>query len=180
MTFIQLLLEFSSQTVGANANGPARSIKFLGTLFGDDQLSVLRDSGEFDARRSRWIIRAFDAAEQPLTDFYLARSAERSIKFLAGALYIPPNEYSEAEQPEITTYVWLPASAFDSVWNMVPILKVSQLQLTLSLTVPFIGSALNYSPGDPDGYEKTWIARDENPLLFESTEFHLAPIRRTN
>ena len=180
MTFIQLILAFSSQSVISNANGPQRSVTFLGSLVDDDELNVTRGSRNFDARRSRWIVTVFDIQEQPLTEFYLERAAERNIQCLAGALYLQPNEYSEAEQPEITTYVWLPSSAFDSIWNFAPTIQPTRLQLTLKLAAPFQGSALNYSPGDPDGYDKIWSAEDENPLLFESAEFRFSPISRTN
>ena len=178
MTFIQLLLEFSSQSVTCNADGTQRSVTFLGSLAGNDELHVTRGGPAFDARQSRWLVTIFDIYEQSLTEFYLELIAERNMKSLAGALYLQPIEYSEAEQPEITTYVWFSPSAFESIWDIAATAQSARLQLTLNLTAPFQGSALNYSGGDPDNYDKIWKAEAENPLLFESTEFHVAPFGR--
>lgn len=180
MTFIQLLLAFSSQSIRCDSAIPQRSITFLGSLCGDAELVVTRDGRDFNPRQSRWIVRVFDVQEQLLTEFYLERAAERNVEWLAGAIYLPPNEYAEAAQPEITVYVWLPSTAFDSVWSVSPILESGLLQAVINLTVPFRGSALNYSPTGPDNYDKVWNAEKENPLLLQSTEFHLSPIKRSS
>ena len=180
MTFIQLLLTFSSQTIRCDEAIPQRSITFLGSLYGDAELAVTRDGRDFDSRQSPWIVTVFDVQEQPLTEFYVECAAERNIEWLAGALYLPPSEYAEAAQPELTVYVWLPSTAFDSVWNVSPTLQSGFLQAVLSLTAPFRGSALNYSPASPDSHDKVWNAERENPLLLQSTEFHLFPIKRSN
>ena len=178
MTSIKILLSFANQTVSCNAAGPQRNITFLGTRPGDDELRVTRGSRDFDARKSRWIVMVFDSQEQPLTEFYVERAAARNIEWLAGALYLQPNEYAESEQPEITVYVWLPPSIFNSIWNVAPIMQSAYLQATLSLTAPFRGSALNYSLGAPDRFDKVWRAEDENPLLIEGSEFYISPIKR--
>jgi len=148
---------------------------FLGSLAGNDELHVTRGGPAFDAQRSRWIVTIFDIYEQPLTEFYLERIAERNMRSLAGALYLQPIEYSDVEQPEITTYVWLLPAAFDSIWDIAATAHSARLQLTLSLTAPFHGSALHYSRGDPDNYDKVWKAEVENPLLFESIEIRVSP-----
>ena len=180
MTFIQLLLAFSSQTIRCDAAIPQRSITFLGSLYDDAKLAVTRDGRDFDAGQSPWIVTVFDAQEQPLTEFYVERAAERNIEWLAGAIYLPPNEYAEAAQPKITAYAWLPSTAFDSVWNVSPTLQSGLLRAVVTLTVPFRGSALNYSSGGPDNYDKVWNAAKENPLLLQSTEFYISPIKRSN
>jgi hypothetical protein len=180
MTFIQLLLAFSSQTIRCDSAIPQRSITFLGSLYGDAKLAVTRDGRDFDPRRSQWIVTVFDVQEHPLTEFYVERIAERNIDWLAGAIYLPPNEYAEAAQPEITVYVWLPRTAFDSVWNASPALQSGLLRIVVDLTVPFRGSALNYSPAGPDNYDKVWNAEKENPLLLQSTEFYISPIKRSD
>ena len=163
-----------------NADGTQRSVSFLGSSAGNDELHVTRGGPVFDARQSQWIVTIFDIYEQPLTEFYLERVAGRSMKSLAGALYLQPKEYSEAEQPEIATYVWLPPSAFDSLWNIATTTQSIGLQMMLYLTAPFQGSALNYLHSNPDGYDKIWNAEAENPLLFGSSEFRVSPISRKN
>ena len=177
MTFIQLLLAFSGQTIRCDAAIPQRSITFLGSLYGNAELGVTRDGRDFDPKQSRWTVTVFDVQEQPLTEFYLKRAAERNIEWLAGAIYLPPNEYADEVQPEITVYVWLPNTAFNSVWSFSPTLESGQMQAILNLTVPFRGSALNYSPVGPDNYDKVWNAEKENPLLLQSTEFYLSPVK---
>ena len=179
MTFIELLLSFSSQSVRSEANGPQRSITFLGKLQ-DNNLAVTRDGQDFDAGRSRWIVQFFDAQERPLMEFYVKRAAERSIESLAGAIYMSPNEYKESAQPEISVYIWLPSVAFNAVWNISPSLRANSLQAAINLAVPFRGSALDYSHGSPDDYDKVWHAEKENPLLLESTEFNIYPTNPTN
>ena len=106
-------------------------------------------------------------------------AAERNIEWLAGAIYISPNEYAEEVQPEISVYVWLPSTAFDSLWSVSPVIESGRMRATLDLTVPFRGSALNYSPAGPDNYDRVWNAEKENPLLLESTEFYLSPAKRS-
>jgi hypothetical protein len=90
---------------------------------------------------------------------------------------LSPVEYTRVTQPEIEVYVWLPFSAFDSVWNVAPTLKSTDLQAILTLTTPLQGSALNYVPGDPDDSTKVWNAERENPLYLESTEFRIGSIK---
>ena len=180
MTSIRLLLTFSSQSVTCNADGTQRSVTFFGSLAGNGELLVTCGRPAFDARHSRWIVTIFDGDEQPLTEFYLECAANQRIKSLVAALYLQPYEYSEAEQPEITTYVWLSPSGFESIWGLVVNAKSNWLKLMLNLTVPFQGSALNYSPGSPSSYDKIWNAEAENPLLFESTELNFVPIDRSN
>jgi hypothetical protein len=101
-------------------------------------------------------------------------ATERKFEWLAGAIYLPPNEYAEVAQPEITAYVWLPSTAFDSLWNISPAIQSGLLRAVVSLTVPFRGSALNYSPAGSRNYDKVWNAENENPLLLESTEFNMS------
>jgi hypothetical protein len=113
-------------------------------------------------------------------EFYVKRAAERSIKTLAGAIYISPDEYQESAQPEISVYAWLPSVAFNAVWNISPSLRANSLQVAINLTVPFKGSALDYSHGGPEDYDKVWHAENENPLLLESTEFNVYPTNPTN
>ena len=180
MTFIQLLLAFSSQTIDCDAAIPQRSITFLGSLYGDGELAVTRDGRDFDAGQSPWKVTVFDVREQPLTEFYVERAAERNIEWLAGAIYLPPDDYAEAAQPELTVYVWLPSTAFDSIWNVSPTLQSGSLQTVVNLTVPFRGSALNYSLAARDNGDKVWNAEIENPLLLQRTEFYLSPIKRSN
>ena len=176
MTFINLLLAFSGQSVVCDAASPQRSLTFLATVAGDSELTVTRAGRDFDARLSRWIVNVFDSEEQPLTEFYLERAAERDLDWLAGAIYLTPHEYSELEQPELRVYVWLPPSAFDSILCVAPTLKTASLQATLCLTVPSRGSELKYSLGVPDAGDKVWRAQNENPLLFERTEFYISAI----
>lgn len=180
MTSIQLLLAISSLSVACNADGSQRIMTFLGRLGGDDELHVTRGGFDLDARQSRWIVQIFDSHEYPLTEFYAGLAAERGIKLLAGAPYLQPNEYAQEKQPEIATYVWVPPSAFNSIWDIAIATQSNCLQVALTLTAPFRGSALNYSPGDPDGSDKIWNAERENPLLFESTDFFTSPNSRSN
>ncbi len=165
MIFLSLLLAFSRQAISCDSSIPQRSITFRGQLSGDD-LTVTRGGRDFDARMSLWSINVFDAEEQSLNDFYLERAAERDIGWLAGAIYMPPNEYDEAIQPELSVYVWLPTSAFNSLWVNVNI--SSELVYSLTLTAPFQGSALNYVGGG-----KEWSAQKENPLLLTQVEFNM-------
>ena len=176
MTFINLLLAFAGQSVVCDAASPQRSITFLATIAGDSELTVTRAGRNFDARLSRWIVNVFDSEEKPLTEFYLKRAAERDLDWLAGAIYLTPHAYSELEQPELTVYVWLPPSAFDSILCVAPTLKTASLQATLCLTVPSHGSELEYLLGVPGAGDKVWRAENENPLLFECIEFYISAI----
>ena len=178
MTFLQLLLTHSSQSVDCSKSGPQRSLTFRGTVYGeDDELKVTRDGRDFDARLSRWTISLLDELEQPRTEYYEQLTVERGMEYLAGAIYWNPAEYSEAEQPDIEVYVWLPSNAFDSIWNIAPMTGPKQLRSILNLTGPFRRSALNYAPGDPDGSDKIWNAELENPLLLERTEFRITSVK---
>ena len=179
MTFLQLLLTFSSQNIRCDAAMPQRSLIFTGKIYGESELKVTRDDRDFDSSQSRWTISVFDLQEAPLTDFYLERAAERNMEWLGGAIYLSPNEYTEAVQPEITVYVWLPPTAFNSIWNVSPAVQSGLLQATLNLSVPFRGSALNYSPGGPEDHDKVWNAERENPLLLQGTEFYISPIKHS-
>lgn len=178
MTFIQLLLAFSSKNIRCDAAIPQRSITFLGRLYGDAKLTVTRDGRDFDAGQSPWVITVFDSEEQPLTEFYVTRATERKFEWLAGAIYLQPNEYAEVEQPEITVYIWLPSNAFISLWNTSLAIQLDPMQAVVSLTVPFRGSALNYLPSGSENYDKVWNAENENPLLLQSTEFCVSPIKQ--
>lgn len=180
MPSIQLFLTFSSQTIRCDSAIPHRSLTFLGRLKGEAELSVTRDGRDFDSRQSPWKVTVLDIKEYPLTEFYAERAAARNIDWLAGAIYLTPSEYAEAAQPEITVYVWLPNTAFDSVWNVSPNLQTFSLQTVLNLTVPFQGSALDYLPRGPDNYDLLCNAAMENPLLLESAEFYIAPITQSN
>ena len=179
MTFIQLLLSFARQSIGCEANLPQRNLTFLGKPHGNN-LAVTRDGQDFDAGQSQWIVQVFDSQEQPLTEFYVERAAERNIKCLAGAIYLPPEEYEREAQPEIQVYVWLPSLAFNAIWEISSSLETRFLQATINLSVPFRGSALDYLHGGPEDYDKVWHAERENPLLMQSTEFNIYPIKRKN
>ena len=176
MITIQLRLTFSCQTVRCDADGPRRIITFLGNL-GIDELAVTRSGRDFDARLSRWTVTVLDEHEQPPTEFYAERAAERQLRHLAAAIYMPPTEYTDSEQPHISVYVWLPQYAFESVWYSASRLGSEHTAATLALTAPFRGSALIYSGGNPDDNEKLWKAEHENPLLLEATDFCFAPQR---
>lgn len=153
-------------------------MRFTGNVQGDDDLLVTRGGPDFDARQSRWVVRVFDVEEQPLTDFYVERVAQRNLKGLAAAIYMAPNEYSESAQPNIDVYVWLPPSAFASVWSVAPVLQSSELQAVLDLVAPFRDSELDYSSFAPETYDKVWKAESENPLLIERSEFYISPLKR--
>ena len=180
MTFIKLLLAFASQTITCGKACPQRSLTFLATVYGDNGLTVTRAGRDFDARLSRWVVNVFDSEEQPLTDFYLERAAERNLDWLAGAIYLTPHEYSDLEQPQLTVYVWLPSSAFNSISNVAPTIKAASLQVILYLTVPSQGAELKYSLGGSNESNKVWRAESENPLLFECTEFYISTIQQSN
>jgi hypothetical protein len=180
MISIQLILSFSRQSICCDAKIPHRSITFLGRLHRNN-LAVTRSGRDFNARLSQWIVTIFDAQERPLTQFYVERAAERKIEWLAGAIYIPPNEYDEVSQPEITAYVWLPSAAFDSIWSMSSNLQNHSLLTTINLTVPYRDLALDYFPGGPGVFyanDMVWHAERENPLLLAGTEFNFYPINQ--
>lgn len=178
MAFINLFLAFASQTTTCDSVCPQRSLTFLATVCGDCGLTVTRAGRDFNARLSRWVVKVFDSEEQPLTEFYLERAAERNLDWLAGAIYLTPHEYSDLEQPELSVYVWLPSSAFNSISNVAPTIKTASLQAALCLTVPSQGSELKYSLGAPNESNKVWRAENENPLLFECAEFYISPIQQ--
>ncbi|CAK6688808.1 hypothetical protein VB734_13800 [Synechococcus sp. BA-124 BA4] len=169
MTTIKLQLNRPEWHLQYREGGVMRWMAFDGTMPEHRSIAAIDRCMTREATELIWTVHVNDLQSSPPSDHYLRLAKQRRLPNLAASIYLRTARKEllglDQYQAEGVVYIWLPTSAFDSLWTGMSHRPEADETMTLSLITTSPGSGLSGTGDSINGEALAWLIEVENPIL---------------